>query len=526
MKNMTKRSVSLISAILLCAGSTVSAFAEAGQDLYLRGDINRDGAVTVEDAQLALVAYTNTVAEKPTGFKHPVQMEAANVLCDNEFDVADVQCILKYYVENTVSKRTVTWDQVTGRDKLTVPDTGEELVIRAATNYYDLEVMIRQFTERHPEYKGKVRAEYLSLPDENGAASWKPEEWEEYIEKAEDTDIFYMDKWFMFNCVNNDTLSFPVSALGFTDSDFANMYPYTLEIGTSLNGDLKALTATATPSGFIYRTDLAEKYLGVKTPAEMQKLIGSWEDFEKTAKTVRDKSEGKTALTEGGIGMDNAVLCNLTEPWFDENLKETVPEQLRQVASRYESFSRNGYLCDDYMFSESWEDTLQSDALLGYFIPNWLLKDDLLFIPGFGDVEDRPFYGKYNLVQGPAAYHWSDQYLFVSPHCDNKTLAYEFLSEFTVNEETMTAFANETGDFLNNSSVMKKFAASDKGTASLGGQKIIGLLDEIAAASHSLKEYTPACENLSSTFMFEVREAVENGTPIEDLYQREVEYVL
>ena len=28
--------------------------------------------------------------------------------------------------------------------------------------------------------------------------------------KGKDTDIFYMDKWFMFNCVNNDTLSFPV----------------------------------------------------------------------------------------------------------------------------------------------------------------------------------------------------------------------------------------------------------------------------------------------------------------------------
>ena len=524
MKNMTKRSVSLISAILLCAGSTVSAFAEAGQNPYLRGDINRDGAVTVEDAQLALVAYTNTVAEKPTGFKHPVQMEAANVLYDNEFDVADVQCILKYYVENTVSKRTVTWDQVTGRDKLTVPDTGEELVIRAATNYYDLDVMIRQFTERHPEYKGKIRAEYLAPPDENGAASWTPEEWEEYITKADDTDIFYTDD-LLFNCVNNDTLSLPVSALGFTDSDFANMYPYTLEIGTSLNGDLKALTATATPGGFVYRTDLAEKYLGVKTPAEMQKLIGSWEDFEKTAKTVYDKSEGKTAFTEGGIGMDNAVLCNLTEPWFNEKLKEEVPEQLKQAAERYETFSKNGYLCDDYMFSESWDDTLQSDALFGYFIPNWLLKDDS-FTPGFGDVEDRPFYGKYNLVQGPATYHWFDQYLFVSPHCDNKTLAYEFLREFTVNEETMIAFADETDNCLNNSAAMKKLAASDKGVPSLGGQKIIELLDEIAAASHSLKAYTPACEYLSSTFMFEVREAVENGTPIEDLYHREVEYVL
>ncbi len=197
--------------------------------------------------------------------------------------------------------------------------------------------------------------------------------------------------------------------------------------------------------------------------------------------------------------MDNAVFCSLTEPWFNEKLKEEVPEQLRQAASRYESFSKNGYLCDDYMFSESWFDTVQSDALFGYFVPGWLLTYDSFIEDGFSDGKDSPFYGKFNLVQEPAAYHWFDQYLFVSPHCDNKTLAYEFLREFTVNEETMTAFANETGNFLNNSSVMKKIAASDEGFASLGGQKNIGLLDEIAAASHSLKAYTPACENLSIT---------------------------
>ena len=223
--------------------------------------------------------------------------------------------------------------------------------------------------------------------------------------------------------------------------------------------------------------------------------------------------------------MDNAVFCNLTEPWFNEELKEEVPEQLREAASRYESFSKNGYLCDDFMFSASWIDTVQSDELFGFFAPNWSLPDGSL-MESFSGGTEGSVYGKFNLVQGPAAYHWFDRYLFVSPHCDNKTLAYEFLSEFTVNEETMTAFANETGDFLNNSSVMKKFAASDEGFASLGGQKVIGLLDEIASASHSLKEYTPACENLSRSFMDEVREAVKAGTPIEDLYHREVEYVL
>ena len=37
MKDMTKRTISLISAMLLCAGSTVTAFAGGEPELYLRG---------------------------------------------------------------------------------------------------------------------------------------------------------------------------------------------------------------------------------------------------------------------------------------------------------------------------------------------------------------------------------------------------------------------------------------------------------------------------------------------------------
>lgn len=125
----------------------------------------------------------------------------------------------------------------------------------------------------------------------------------------------------------------------------------------------------------------------------------------------------------------------------------------------------------------------------------------------------------FNLVQGPAASHWEGPYLFVSPHCDNKTLAYEFLREFTVSHDTMAEFPDETGNFLNNSAVMKERAASDMEIASLGGQKIIGLLDEIAAASHSMNAYTPSCNIDCDTFMSRVRETAENGTPVEYLYR-------
>ncbi len=522
MKDMTKRTISLISAMLLCAGSTVTAFAGGEPELYLRGDIDRDGVISVEDAQLALRAYTNKVAYNPTGL-HPIQLEAANVLHDSEFDVTDAQCILKYYVENSVSGKTATWDQVTGRDKLTVPDTGKELVIRAACKDPTLDVMIRQFLERHPEYKGKIRTEYLVSED---SGSYTDEELIEYIANADDTDLFYIDTHDMFPCLNNDDLSIPVSALGFKESDFAEMYSYTLEAGSDINGDRKALSATACPGGFFYRTDLAEKYLGVKTPDEMQKLIGNWEDFEKAAKTVHDQSEGKTAFCDGGDeGMAYAVICNLTEPWFNEKLESVVPDQLKQAAARYTSFYKNGYLSDDLIFSENWFNTVQSDSLFGFFSPGWSLIDEPEIEEYFFAGKDTPIYGKYSMVQGPAPYHgYDDYYMFVSPHCDNKTLAYAFLHECMTDKEAMTALSRETNRFMNNSSVMKELAASAKGAAGLSRQSMLNQYDQIAAASHSPKAYTPACNNKRQLFMDEVITSVRSGIPVEEIYWKYLDY--
>ena len=71
-----------------------------------------DNDVSVDDAQLALIAYTNKVAGKATGLTEK-QLKAANVNGDAEFSVDDVQNILKYYTETKVAgKKDFTWDDI------------------------------------------------------------------------------------------------------------------------------------------------------------------------------------------------------------------------------------------------------------------------------------------------------------------------------------------------------------------------------------------------------------------------------
>ena len=80
----------------------------------LLGDINEDGEVSVEDAQLTLKAYTKRIAGLDMGLTER-QITAANVNGDEELSVDDAQFILRYYTEKHVAGKDITWEDVLGR---------------------------------------------------------------------------------------------------------------------------------------------------------------------------------------------------------------------------------------------------------------------------------------------------------------------------------------------------------------------------------------------------------------------------
>ena len=86
----------------------------------LTGDINGDGTVSVEDAQLALLAYVQTMAGLKSGLTEQ-QALAADINGDHTVSVEDAQIILIYYVSNTLSSQNVTWDELLGKKTQALP---------------------------------------------------------------------------------------------------------------------------------------------------------------------------------------------------------------------------------------------------------------------------------------------------------------------------------------------------------------------------------------------------------------------
>ena len=81
------------------------------EDLILPGDVNFDGAVGADDAQLALNAYVLIMADCESDLT-PEQEQAADVNGDNAVSVEDAQMILLYYVQNTISGIPTEWEDL------------------------------------------------------------------------------------------------------------------------------------------------------------------------------------------------------------------------------------------------------------------------------------------------------------------------------------------------------------------------------------------------------------------------------
>ena len=80
---------------------------------YLRGDLNDDGSVSADDAQIALLAYANSLTGLDSGLTEK-QKRAGDINGDGAISIEDAQMILVYYVNRTISDQPVTWEELLG----------------------------------------------------------------------------------------------------------------------------------------------------------------------------------------------------------------------------------------------------------------------------------------------------------------------------------------------------------------------------------------------------------------------------
>ncbi len=374
-----------------------------------------------------------------------------------------------------------------------LPDTDDTLTIVCWTdadlaNMFDL-------------YGGN--AKYQNCGDNGGDASTK---YATYLNSGDDVDLFVAEAGWILNYINDDSFSAPLSDLGITEADYKDAYQYTVEIGTDNNGVLKGASWQAAAGGYAYNADLAEQYLGVTTPEDMQKKIGSWEDFEATAKELKEASDGKVTIAATIGGLWQAFSTAKNAAWVDgTTIKTDVAKEFTDMVKGYVD---NGYIDPSVeQWSTDWTNVGLNGETLGYFYSTWCLGEGAQLEQNGGNA------GNWRIVLGPQTFFWGGSWLCVSPNCNTATEAANFIRQFTVDAESMEEYALYSGDFVNNKVAMDKIVADGSNSNPLlGGQDQFAILADVAAGikmSDSISKYD---QNLKDTFLTVLKDNISSDT--------------
>ena len=336
-------------------------------------------------------------------------------------------------------------------------DDGDTLTILAWEENSDIVKMVDYFCKTKGYDSSKVVFKGVGAKGENAREQYK-----QYLKGNDDADLMIFDCDWVAEYINNDELTVPYSAIGIEKSDFTEAFAYTLDYGTNDNGVFKAASFQATPGGFVYRADLAQEYLGVSTPEEMQALISDWDKFQETGANLYEASGSKTSLQATEEGLWQVFQSNRTQSWVvDGKLVMDNASDFYDIAKKMKDEKT---LAGVPQWQDAWYNAIMDGSALGDFVPTWGLTTTGggSILENFTNKGDENLGQNMAICEGPSSWFWGGSYFGVTPKCDNKTLAKEFIEFFCKDAETMKGYAAETGDFMNNKTVMSEATISNK----------------------------------------------------------------
>ncbi|MBQ3162461.1 MAG: extracellular solute-binding protein [Oscillospiraceae bacterium] len=259
-------------------------------------------------------------------------------------------------------------------------------------------------------------------------------------------DIFVTEPDYMYSQINSE-LTLPLSEVGFAEEDTADMFGYTIELGTSKEGVLKAVSWQAEPGVFAYRRDIAEEVFGNSSPDYIAELMA--QDYSLAAESLAEKGfyiTGSTAETY------RVYAQNKTYPWIDKNGGITVDAALKQWAEDMLSDVRNGFNPNYGLWTFEWCETFYGENnVFGIYLPVWGTEG----VIENGGSES----GIWGICSPIKPYYWGGNFLCVSADTDNPVLCGEVLKALTCNSEAMGKYVLESEDyFCNSRNAMKKIA--------------------------------------------------------------------
>lgn len=359
--------------------------------------------------------------------------------------------------------------------------------------------------------KSGTNASQCDIIDLGVAGGGAPERYDRMFAADEDIDMFVVEPDWGVKYMNDEKRAAALEALGFTEDSFMNCYSYTLEIGRATEGanagKLVGAASIVCPAAFAYRTDLAEEFLGIKTPEEMQFKVADWDRFITTACEVGDRSGGMVAFVDSIDGMFHAYSQSRTTPWVKDGkviFDDSLEKRILDVGTAWKSGGIGKYA----QWAEGWEKAGENSEIMGYFVAEWAINEGIFL----GTIAKETM-GQWGLIQGPNPHFWGGTWFLPNAAMDNAEEAKSFIYHSCIDDESMMGMAEE-GYFVNNMAVMETLADSgygkDFGKALFGGQNYLEVLHESAKAIDNRGLVTPYDAVIKQELVEALRTELEN----------------
>lgn len=288
----------------------------------------------------------------------------------------------------------------------------------------------------------------------------------EYAAEDERVDLFLLEADYAPVYIDTPyTLS--LSELGISRSELSEQFPYTQDVMTDSNGELKGVAWQCCPGVLIYNREAAREVIGSDDPSDVQAAVDDWFTFRETAMYMAEAGYRMTATTED---MFRPLYSNASDPWV-VNGKINVDNAITDWVELARDMTAVGMTTTDSMWSDAWSrGFLPEGKVFCYFGPAWFVNYSM-----WGDDPDSVGgRGGWGVCAGPAPFFWGGTWMAAAAGTDNPQLVADIMRKLTMDEDVMEEIALWDGDIVNNEAVLDRLSDdSSFDNPILGGQNPI-----------------------------------------------------
>lgn len=360
--------------------------------------------------------------------------------------------------------------------------SGEAVTEKAAEEMASGEkLVVWTFTD---EIKGMIENNYLKdypdLPYEVEVVVVPNENYQQKLDPAlasgkSAPDVFALEAAFVKKYVDSKFTA-DLSTIGI-DKNSVDTLQYVMDVATDESGALKGLSWQATPGAFFYRRSIADKYLGTSDPAEVQAMVSDFDKFYEVAQKINAESNGEVKAISSLGDLTNVFFAARNDGWIVDN-KFTVDPMINTLMEMGKKYESEGLTNQAEQWTETWFSSMSGDDVLGYFLPTWGLHYVLKTNAENADTGVSTS-GDWAMIQGPASYFWGGTWVAMREGTEMQDASKALIEYLTLNEEFLTTWANESGDFVSNQKVVDSIK-DDFSEEFLAGQNHYAAFAEMA----------------------------------------------